>query len=106
MKVAVLTDPEAAAGYRLAGLQVEVARDPAAAREVLAHLVQSEDYALVAVDLALLPDPYQAVKREMRGRALPILLPVPSARGAFAGEDAAGYMRRLIKETMGYEINI
>jgi len=106
MKVAVLTGPESAPGYRLAGLEVEVARDPAAAKEALVRLIQSEDYALVAVDQGLLPDPGQAVKKERRDRALPVLLGVPSSKAALAGEDAAEYMRRLIKDTMGYEIKI
>ena len=108
MKIAVLTDPEAAAGYRLAGLEVAVAHDPAEAREVLARLVRSDDYALVAVNLTLVPDPYQAVKRELRGRALPVLLPLPSSGAglAGAGEEAEAYLRRLIRKTMGYEIKL
>jgi len=55
-----------------------------------------------------LPDPYQAVKREMRGRDLPVLLSAPSplAAGAGEGEDAEAYVRRLIIATMGYEIKI
>jgi V/A-type H+/Na+-transporting ATPase subunit F len=107
VKIAVLTDPESAAGYRLAGLQVVVAPDPAAAREELGRLIQSDEYALIAVDSALVPDPYQAVKKEIRGRDLPVLLAVPpSGAAAGAGEDAEGYIRRLLKETMGYEIKL
>jgi V/A-type H+-transporting ATPase subunit F len=106
MKIAILTDPESAAGYRLAGLEVAVATDTTEAAKRLAGLVQEDTYALIAVDVALLADPYQAVKREMRGRDLPVLLPAPSILSALAegGEDAEAYMRRLIIETMGYEI--
>lgn len=107
MKIAVVTDPESAAGYRLAGLEVNVAADPEDAVRVLVRLVEEEAYALIVVDAALLPDPYQAVKREMRGRDLPVLLPAPSPLSiAVEGEDAEAYMRRLIIETMGYEIKI
>jgi V/A-type H+-transporting ATPase subunit F len=108
VKIAILTDPESAAGYRLGGLEVALARDPAEAREVLARLVQTGDYALVIVNMTLLPDPYQAVKRELRGRDLPILLAAPAHRTAVtvAGEDAEVYLRQLIKETMGYEIKL
>jgi V/A-type H+-transporting ATPase subunit F len=108
MKIAVLTDPESVAGYRLAGLYVAVASDKEEARQVLARMIEEGSYALIAVNVALLPDSYQAVKREMRGRDLPILVSAPSPLAAAAGqgEDAETYMRRLIVATMGYEIKL
>jgi V/A-type H+-transporting ATPase subunit F len=108
MKIAVLTDAESAAGYRLAGLDAAGAKDAAEARQVLAAMIEEGAYALIAVNTALLPDPNQAVKREMRGRDLPVLLPAPAPReaGAGEGEDAEAYMRQLIIETMGYEIKL
>lgn len=108
MKIAVLTDSESAAGYRLAGLEVVVAEDGPAAAEMLARLVQKDAYALIAVSGALIPDPYHTVKREMRGRDLPVLLVTPSIASAVAeqGEDVQAYMRRLVVETIGYEIRI
>jgi len=108
MKIAVLTDAESAAGYRLAGLHVAVAGDTAEARKALAHMVQEGDYIVIAVSDALLPDPYQAVKREMRGRDLPVLLSAPSPFSAVKGraEDAEAYMRQLILSTMGHEIKL
>jgi V/A-type H+/Na+-transporting ATPase subunit F len=108
VKIAVLTDPESASGYRLGGLEVALAHDPAEAREVLARLIQSEAYALIIVNMTLLPDPYQAVKKELRGRNLPVLLAAPCqpAPVAVPGEDAEAYLRKLIKETMGYEIKL
>jgi V/A-type H+-transporting ATPase subunit F len=106
VKIAVLTDAESAAGYRLGGLEVALAHDPAEAREVLARLIQTGDYALIVVNMTLLPDPYQAVKRELRGRDLPVLVSAPSHRVAVAvaDEDAEAYLRDLIRETIGYEI--
>jgi len=108
MKIAVLTDPESAAGYRLAGLHVAVAADATEARKVLAGMIQEDAYILIAASEALLPDPYQVVKREMRGRDLPVLLATPSPFSAVTGreEDAEAYMRRLILSTMGHEIKL
>jgi V/A-type H+-transporting ATPase subunit F len=106
VKIGILTDFESAAGYRLAGLEVAVAVDAKEAGEVLARLIREDTYAIIAVSEALLPDPYQAVRREMRGRHLPVLFTTPSLVSALAEEqeNAEGYMRRLIIETMGYEI--
>ena len=107
MKIVVLTDDLSAAGYRLGGLEVAVANDPAEAQQVLARLVKEDAYGLIIVNMALLPDPYQAMKREMRGRDLPVLLGALSHRTALEeAEDADAYMRRLIRETMGYEIKL
>jgi V/A-type H+-transporting ATPase subunit F len=108
VKIAVLTDPESAAGYRLGGLEVALAHNPAEARQVLTRLIRTGDYALVIVNLTLLPDPYQAAKKELRGRDLPVLLAAPGHRTALAaaGEDAEAYLRKLIRETMGYEIKL
>jgi V/A-type H+-transporting ATPase subunit F len=108
LKIAVLADFESAAGYRLAGLEVIIAEDADAAAKMLARLVQEGAYALIAVQAGLIPDPYRVVKREMRGRDLPVLLAIPSSVSAVAehGEDAKTYIRRLIVETIGYEIRI
>jgi V/A-type H+-transporting ATPase subunit F len=108
IKIAVLTDSESAAGYRLAGWHVGIARDTAEARTVLVRMVQEDAYALIAVSSELLPDPYQAVKREMQGRDHPLLLALPPPGVAAAGEaeDARAYVRQLIMATMGHEIRL
>lgn len=108
MKIAVLTDPETATGFRLGGLEVAVAQNPEEAAERLTEMVESDAYALIAVDEGLLPEPYEAVERAMRGRDLPVLLPITSLAQAFAEgeEDATEYMRRLVKSTIGYDIKL
>ncbi len=108
MKIAVLTDSESAAGYRLAGLHVAIARDAGEARTVLGRMVQENTYALIAVSSEFLPDPYRAVKREMQGRDHPILITIPPPGAAMAGEgeDARTYVRRLIVATMGHEVKL
>ncbi|AFZ67835.1 V-type ATP synthase subunit F [Deinococcus peraridilitoris] len=106
-RVAVLADSETATGYRLAGVEVIVATSENAARE-LETLVTSNRYGLVAVDTSLLSDPQQAVSRAMRGRDLPIILPVPSLRDAFSTEtvDAKAYMGKLVRDTIGFDIKL
>jgi V/A-type H+-transporting ATPase subunit F len=108
VKIAILTDPESATGYRLAGLEVAVATDSREAREALSRFIEEDVYALIAVSEALLHDPYQAVRREMRGRHLPVLLTMPSLVSALKEEeeDEERYVRRMIIETLGYEIKV
>lgn len=108
MKIAVITDSESAVGYQLAGLEAVVANDAAEAAKILVRLIREGEFAVIAVNVELLSDPYASAKREMRGRDLPVLLSAPSFASATAeeGKNAEEYMRRLIVETMGYEIKI
>ncbi len=105
MKIAALIDSESAAGYRLAGLHVEVAADSKEARKALIRIIQDGEYILVGVSETLLPDPYHAVKREMHGRDLPVLLSIPSVTAA-EGKEAEAYVRQMILSTMGHEIKL
>jgi V/A-type H+/Na+-transporting ATPase subunit F len=108
VKIAIVTDAESALGYKLAGLEANVANDSSEAAEILARLTEEGECAVIAVNVELLPDPYATAKRQMRGRDLPVLLSAPSFRSAMAenGKNAEEYMRRLIVETMGYEIKL
>lgn len=106
-KVAILADSETATGYRLAGVEVhEAVREDALGK--LEALIQAGDYGLIAVDTSLLSDPSAAAARAMRGRDLPILLPVPSLEEAFSGEqtDAKAYMGKLVRDTIGFDIKL
>ena len=106
-RVAVLSDTETATGYRLAGAQViEASRDNAV--QVLEQTILSGDFGLIAVDTGLIPDPASATARVMRGRDLPILLPIPSLKDAFATDtvDAKAYMGKLVRDTIGFDIKL
>ncbi|MER3483502.1 MAG: V-type ATP synthase subunit F [Meiothermus sp.] len=106
MKIGVLTDAETASGYRLAGLEA-VTADPAEAAARLSEMILSNQYALIAVDESLLPDPNKAAERTMRGRSAPVLLTLPNLLSAFSGGgDAKAYMRQLVRETIGFDIKL
>jgi V/A-type H+-transporting ATPase subunit F len=106
-KVVVLTDHETATGFRLAGAEV-VDTTPERAQAELEKLITEGDYGLVAVDTSLIADPATATARVMRGRDLPILLPIPSLKDAFSPEtvDAKAYMGKLVRETIGFDIKL
>ncbi|GAA5534679.1 V-type ATP synthase subunit F [Deinococcus aluminii] len=106
-KVVVLTDHETATGYRLAGTEV-VETTPGAAEQALERLITEGNYGLIAVDQGLIPDPARSVARVMRGRDLPILLPIPSLADAFSSDtvDAKAYMGKLVRDTIGFDIKL
>ena len=106
-RVAVLSDAETATGYRLAGAEVLEAT-PETAVSALERAIISGNYGLIAVDTGLIPDPVTATARVMRGRDLPILLPIPSLRDAFSTDtvDAKAYMGKLVRDTIGFDIKL
>lgn len=106
MKIGVLTDAETASGYRIAGLEAVTATPQEATRK-LVEMIESNRYALVAVDQRLLADPNKATERVMRGRRVPVLLSLPNLLDTFSGGgDAKAYMRQLVRETIGFDIKL
>ncbi len=102
-RITVITDPETATGFRLAGVEVREAVD---AKGVLEHLrtLLPLDYGLVAVNEDLLPGTEAEVARLMRERDLPILIPFPAMRAKLeSGED---YIARLVKEHIGFYVKL
>lgn len=105
-RMVILTDSETATGYRLAGVEVrEAVKDGASG--VLDELIESGDYGLVVVDEGLVPNPVEASERSMRGRELPVILPVPSLSASFGeGDDATAYMKELVRNAIGFDIKL
>jgi V/A-type H+-transporting ATPase subunit F len=99
----VITDPETATGFRLAGVEVREAASPQAALEHLRSLLLL-DYGLVAVNEDLLVGTDAERARLMRGRDLPIVLPFPAARPQM--ESGEEYISRLVKEHIGFYVKL
>lgn len=105
-KLVILTDVDAAAGYRVAGVEVREA-EPETALAVLEELIESGEYGLVAVDEGLLSDPVKDTERVMRGRDLPVLLSIPSMAAAFSdSDDVTAYMSELVRSAIGFDIKL
>ncbi|MDQ7850076.1 MAG: V-type ATP synthase subunit F [Armatimonadota bacterium] len=101
--MAVITDPETATGFRLAGVEVHEAASPAEALQHLKQLV-ALGYGLAAVNEALLQGTEEELARMLRGRDLPILVPFP-APGAQV-ESGDDYIARLVKEHIGFYVKL
>ena len=101
--MAVITDPETATGFRLAGVEVREATTPQEAFEHLRQLA-ALDYGLAAVNEALLEGLDEDLARLMRGREMPIVVPFPASKAEIeSGED---YISRLVKEHIGFYVKL
>ncbi len=102
-RVAIVTDPETATGFRLAGVEVH---EVESAEEALTHLklLVSQDYGLVAVNEDLWKGIEDDLDRAMRGRDMPIIVPFPAPKAKLeSGED---YIARLVKEHIGFFVKL
>jgi len=106
-RLLVVTDSETATGFRLAGCEV-LETNASAVQKQLDEIISSERYGLVIVDQGLIADPNKATERAMRGRALPVILPMPSLGTAFdeGSDDSVEYMKQLVRSAIGFDIKL
>jgi V/A-type H+-transporting ATPase subunit F len=102
-RLAIITDPETATGFRLAGVEVREAATPQDALEHLRTLLPL-DYGLIAVNEDLLAGSDAERARLLRGRDLPIVLPFPAPRQQL--ESGEEYIARLVKEHIGFYVKL
>lgn len=105
-RMLVVTDAETAIGFRLAGVET-LETDGDSVHRDLERAILSDDYGLVVVDEGLVADPVRAMERVMRGRDLPVLLPMPGLAAAFDHDaDATRYMKELVRSAIGFDIKL
>jgi V/A-type H+-transporting ATPase subunit F len=102
-KVAVITDSETATGFRLAGVEVREADAPERALDLIREFTAA-GYGLLAVNEDLLHGTEDARNRLLRGRDLPLIVPLPPARAHL--ESGEAYISRLVKEHIGFAVKL
>ncbi len=101
----VLCQPELAAGFELAGLQVYEAGSPEEAAERLRTLLSQEEIGILLIDERLhrrLPDDLQ---RELAHRPLPMIVPFPGPSWA-ERRDPDAYVLELLRQAIGYRVRL
>lgn len=102
-RVVVITDPETATGFRLAGVEVREVTSPQQTLEQLRSMV-TQDYGVVAINQDLMKGLDDDVNRLMRGRDTPIIIPFPAPKAHMeTGED---YIAKLVKEHIGFYVKL
>jgi V/A-type H+/Na+-transporting ATPase subunit F len=97
----VVTDPESAPGFRLAGVDVVEAAGVEEARKVIPDLLYRDDTGIVAINEEFLAGLEPKVLAKIERTHRPIVLPIPS--GAGKGERTS-YVERLLQRAIGYNI--
>ena len=105
-RVAVLTDPQNADGFRLAGVEVTVASSPAEARDRLAELVDDDTTGILAVNETMLSAIDDRLQKKIDASWRPIVIGLPIQDHLQTGEGHKTYLARLIRRAVGFDITL
>jgi len=100
-KFVVVTDPDSASGFRLAGVDVLEASSLDEAKKIIHLLIYKDDTGIVAIS----EDFMAALDEKLLGRIAktyrPIIIPIPSR---IKGIERTSYIERLLQRAIGYNI--
>lgn len=99
-KLAVITDPTLAPGFRLAGVEVHAASSAEEARRLLLALIEEGEAGVIAVQASYLGALDEPTRHRLEARSRPVVVALPSGEGfppaARRGQQIAELIRRAI----------
>ena len=100
-KLVVVTDPETASGFRLAGVDVLEASGAEEAGKIIPSLLYKDDTGIVAVSEDLMSSLDEKLLERIEKTYRPIIIPIPSGSKS---KERSGYIERLLRRAIGYNI--
>ena len=97
----VITDPDRAVGFRLAGVDVFEVSGQEMVKKIVQPLLYKDDIGIVAVNEEYLLALDNKVMDRIEKMHRPIVIPIPSKAKSL---DRASYVERLLKKAIGYNI--
>jgi len=100
-KFLVVTDPDTAPGFRLAGVEVIEASSQEEAKKVINSLIFKDDTGIVAVNEEFIAALDQKLVETVEKTYRPIMIPIPSRARRI---DRTSYIERMLQRAIGYNI--
>lgn len=105
-RVTVITDPDTADGFRLAGVLVRVADSAEQARGILAGLLDDDVTGIVVVNERFMAAVDERLQNKIDSLYRPIVVSLPIREHLEIGEDHRTYLSRLIRRAIGFDITL
>lgn len=105
-RLVVLTDPENADGFRLAGVHVEVVESPSLAGDRLARLLDDDASGIIAVNEQFMSSIDERTQKKIDSIYRPLVIMLPVREKLAVGEDHRAYLARLIRRAIGFDITL
>jgi len=97
----VVTDPETAPGFRLAGVDVLEASTVEEAKSIIPPLLYKDDTGIVAVNEDFMVSLDEKLMERIEKTHRPIIIAIPSRTHKI---DRADYIERMLRRAIGYNI--
>ena len=109
-KMIIITHPEIAVGFRLAGVEVFEARGREEVNSILWDVIKNKDYGvgIIGIDEELNAQVDPLVQEELDEQGLPLLIPFP-AKEVYSWERVKreeNYAANLVRSAIGYHIKL
>jgi vacuolar-type H+-ATPase subunit F/Vma7 len=102
----VVTGPETADGFLLAGVKVDAVTTAAETEARLKAAFEEKDCGLLLVDELLLEEVGEALLRRLERAVLPIVVPLPLDMKWCREKRGMDYLLRLIRRSIGYHMRL
>lgn len=100
-KFVVVTDPDTAPGFRLAGVDVLEVSNVEEAKKIIPSLLFKDDTGIVAVNEDFMASLDEKLMERIEKTHRPIIIPIPSRIKQI---DRTDYIERLLRRAIGYNI--
>ncbi len=100
-KFVVVTDPDSASGFRLAGVDVLEASSLDEAKKIIHLLIYKDDTGIVAISEDFMAALDEKLLDRIAKTYRPIIIPIPSR---IKGIERTSYIERLLQRAIGYNI--
>lgn len=105
-KVVVLTDPETAYGFRLAGVDVREAESLEEAKGEINRLLEDDKTGILAVNEGFLAAVDDRVKDRIEATYRPIVISLPIKEKLGAVGERRAFLTKLIHRAVGFDVTL
>jgi vacuolar-type H+-ATPase subunit F/Vma7 len=101
----VVTTPDLAPGYQLAGVDTFAVKNVDEAEETLQKLLHDPEASLIIVRRALLQALPDRLQRQLEASVQPVVMPIAGRPTHIPGKEYRSHLLELIRHTIGFHIN-
>jgi len=105
-KAIVITDPETADGFRLAGVSVVEVENADEAREKIKGFLDDPDAGILAVNESFYNAIDEKTQEKIDSIYRPIVIPLPIKESVEMAGERRAYLARLIHRAIGFDITL
>ncbi len=105
-KVVVLTDPDTALGFRLAGVDVYVVEDNEEAKREISRLIEDDRTGILAVNESFLSLIDDRMRNKIESIYKPIVVSLPVREKIGAVGERKAFLARLVHRAVGFDVTL